>query len=439
MVSQKGFTKGKEPMMDLEKAALGYVDAHSVELFSLLAKLIGFDTQNYSSHGNEKACQEYIYSLCREAGWETAIYSPDSVPGILEHPEYLPGRGLENRPNVTCTYEGGKKPGVMLAAHTDTVPIGDPKSWEVDPLGGVIRDGKLFGRGAGDDKCGEAAALFVFRALSDLHVTLEKNLLFTAYVDEEGGGGDGALASCLQYPCETYVNLDGGNYEIWNAGLGGCVYDIALHLTFPTDNAECILDGLECLRKGLKGFAAKRRAELHTNPLYAGSDMERSAFKIIEASVGDMGVGSGRGHLTFVVFTDKGEDVIREELAAVLLETGVVLQRRGILIGTPEKKSRFFTYLECCDLYGAVADLQKAASEVAGRPVPVRGACLSDLSVFLSAGSTSSFNFGIFRDFSAEGGAHQPNEYIECNQFLQETKALLLFIIRHCNGTAKSV
>jgi acetylornithine deacetylase/succinyl-diaminopimelate desuccinylase-like protein len=426
-------------MTDLERAALAYVDAHGSELFSLVSKLIGFDTQNFGSHGNEQECQQYICSICRKAGWETEIYSPDTVPGIRDHVEYLSGRGLEDRPNVTCIYEGGHDSSVMLAAHTDTVPVGDLESWGVDPFGGEIRDGKLYGRGAGDDKCGVAAALFVLKTLSDLHVTLEKNLLFTAYVDEEGGGGDGALATCLGYPCETYVNLDGGNYEIWNAALGGCVYDIGLHLSFPTDNVECIMDGLEYLRRSLKGFARNRRAELHANPLYVGSDMERSAFKIIGASVGDMGVGAGRGHLTFVVFTDKDEHAIEGELAAVFSEAGAELRKKGIVLGTLERRSRFFSYRECLDRYGAAADLQNAASEVAGHAVPMRGACLSDLSIFLAAGSPSSFNFGIFRDFAAKGGAHQPDEYIECDQFLQETKALLLFVIRHCHGTVNIV
>src|SRR5207248_10857835 len=66
------------------------------------------------------------------------------------------------RDNVTVTLAGGNNPGLLLLAHTDVVPVGD--GWTVDPYGGLIRDGRIYGRGASDMKGGLAAALTALAA-----------------------------------------------------------------------------------------------------------------------------------------------------------------------------------------------------------------------------------------------------------------------------------
>ncbi|MBP3927854.1 MAG: nucleotide exchange factor GrpE, partial [Clostridium sp.] len=68
----------------------------------------------------------------------------------------------------------------------------------------------------------------VLKMLDDMGVKLKKSVALTSYCDEEFGGGNGALAACLAYPCETYVNLDGGNYEMWATALGGGCYQLKL-------------------------------------------------------------------------------------------------------------------------------------------------------------------------------------------------------------------
>lgn len=53
----------------------------------------------------------------------------------------------------------GSGPCLVFAGHTDVVPVGDAAKWTVDPFGGEIRDGMLYGRGACDMKAGVAAAV----------------------------------------------------------------------------------------------------------------------------------------------------------------------------------------------------------------------------------------------------------------------------------------
>ena len=53
--------------------------------------------------------------------------------------------------NLFATLGEGKPAGIILSGHTDTVPW-DGQEWSVDPLGGVVRDGRLYGRGSADMK-----------------------------------------------------------------------------------------------------------------------------------------------------------------------------------------------------------------------------------------------------------------------------------------------
>lgn len=77
--------------------------------------------------------------------------------------------------------------------HTDVVPVGDEAAWTVDPFGGEIKDGVLWGRGATDMKSGVAAWVaaaidFVADAPEDA------SLVITITGDEEGDATDGTIA-----------------------------------------------------------------------------------------------------------------------------------------------------------------------------------------------------------------------------------------------------
>ena len=72
----------------------------------------------------------------------------------------------------------------------------------------------------------------------------------------------------------------------------------------------------------------------------------------------------------------------------------------------------------------------EASKEAAGKDLLVCGSCLSDLSVISKYGSDKAYGFGAGRDFSEVGGAHQPNEYIECDKFLDYTKTIAAYILK---------
>ncbi|MEJ5991388.1 acetylornithine deacetylase [Ramlibacter sp. PS3R-8] len=57
----------------------------------------------------------------------------------------------KTKANLFATLGEGKPAGIILSGHTDTVPW-DGQDWSVDPLGAVVRDGRLYGRGSADMK-----------------------------------------------------------------------------------------------------------------------------------------------------------------------------------------------------------------------------------------------------------------------------------------------
>ena len=73
-----------------------------------------------------------------------------------------------------------------LNGHIDVVPAGD--GWTVDPFGGLVQDGKIFGRGVCDMKAGIAAAVFAAEAIERAGVTLPGTIEISGTVDEESGG-----------------------------------------------------------------------------------------------------------------------------------------------------------------------------------------------------------------------------------------------------------
>lgn len=85
--------------------------------------------------------------------------------------------------------EGEETLGIL--AHVDVVPEGD--NWVHPPYGGIIEDGKIFGRGTLDDKGPAIISLYAMKAISDAGIKLNKKVRMILGADEESG------SACLKY------------------------------------------------------------------------------------------------------------------------------------------------------------------------------------------------------------------------------------------------
>src|SRR5262249_3398767 len=86
------------------------------------------------------------------------------------------------RENIVARFDAGSARTIVFEVHQDTVPV---DGMVVDPLGGEVLDGKLYGRGACDVKGGMAAMLTAFARLVKERPAGAANVILACTVDEE--------------------------------------------------------------------------------------------------------------------------------------------------------------------------------------------------------------------------------------------------------------
>ena len=407
------------------------IDERKEELFELLSSLVKINSENFMTHGNEKELAEHVNKLCLELGLESEVYTPMELPDFENHPDYVPGRALENRPNVTARWKGKEDiDELMLMGHLDTVPIGDLANWNKNPLSGEISDGKIWGRGACDDKYAIATALFIIKLLKEEGFEPKRNLLFSAYCDEEYGGSHGALASALRFPANRVVNMDGRQEQIWNCASGGQEAKYFFHAKDTVDSAGVVAAGIPVALEVMNEFKKNREAELEANPYYKGTRIPKTSLRYMGIKAGDKGMDLGRGELLFTYYTDKTKEEIYAEFAELEKVMAENLLPLGIIGDKFVPHTRFFHYTHCDPKSEAILDFSDAMNEALGKRPVVCGSCLSDLSVIGKFGGKCAFAYGGGRDFSLPGGAHQPNEYIECDRFVEFVKTIAAYVVK---------
>ncbi len=416
--------------MDI-KTICDLIESRKEELFSLLGDLVRINSENFGDHGNEQACAEYILGLCKELGMESEMYSPLDLENFKEHPDYFPGRNLENRYNVTAKWQGTEDVNrLMLMGHLDTVEIGDPAKWDLDPLSGAVVDGKVYGRGACDDKYALATCLFIIRLLKEAGFVPKKNLLFSAYCDEEIGGSHGAMAAVMRYPCQGILNMDGRKNQAWHCASGGQVVTYRYRVRGVVSSVEKTARAIPIVLDTLALFGQRRREELERNPYYAGTIIPETSMGFSEVHAGRNNVDQDLGVLRMGFYTDKTKEEIWQELA----EMDALLQEKLDPLGIDSEgftaETRFFHYAACDPNSADIRTLIEAVKEATGEDVIVCGSCLSDLSVILKYGTMEAFGFGCGREFNMPGGAHQPNEYIECDTLVDYAKKIAAYVMK---------
>jgi len=164
----------------------------------LLQRLIRFNTVN--PPGNEQEAQEHLKGLLERAGFECELLA-----------------AVAGRPNLVARLPGRSDgPRLAYLSHVDTV-LADRDAWSVDPWGGEIKDGCVWGRGALDMKSQVAAEVAAATALAEEGWRPESgDLLVIVTADEEAGATHGARWLCEQVPdrvrCDIVVNEGGGAF-----------------------------------------------------------------------------------------------------------------------------------------------------------------------------------------------------------------------------------
>jgi acetylornithine deacetylase/succinyl-diaminopimelate desuccinylase-like protein len=153
---------------------------------AIVQRLIQFDTTNHGEGiaKSETEAAEYLGSLLEQLDLEPQYF--DAAPG---------------RTSVVAQVEGvdRSKPALIVHGHTDVVPA-DPANWTVDPFGGVIQDGMLWGRGAVDMKDMDAMMITALQDILGSGQRPARDLVIAFFSDEENGGVFGSQWMVEHHP-----------------------------------------------------------------------------------------------------------------------------------------------------------------------------------------------------------------------------------------------
>ena len=150
------------------------------DLISLTQDLIRIPTLNPPGENYLEIC-EYLDRRLRALGFENQLIRAQGSPGDTDaYPRW----------NVVARREGPNRGEcVHFTSHIDVVDVGH--GWTVDPFGGLLRDGKIYGRGACDMKGGLAASIIAVEAFLETFPDFAGAIEISGTADEESGGYGG--------------------------------------------------------------------------------------------------------------------------------------------------------------------------------------------------------------------------------------------------------
>ena len=149
----------------MEEQIFSYMQNQENEIVRLADELIGANTVN--PPGNERLAVNIVEKHFKTLGIRYDIF------------EKIAGRA-----NIVG-YIGNRSPTLLVACHLDVVPPGN--GWDTDPFKSVVRNGRIYGRGANDNKGQMASMLVLAKLLKDNESRLNGSFLLIGAADEEKG------------------------------------------------------------------------------------------------------------------------------------------------------------------------------------------------------------------------------------------------------------
>lgn len=168
------------------------------DTIELTRDLLRINTTN--PPGNEESAALFLEGVMIGHGLQCEIFRP-----------------AKGRANIMSRIKG-RLPGkpIILLGHIDVVPAKEDE-WSVDPFGGNIKDGYLYGRGAVDMKTQVVCHLAAFIDLAKRGVVPKRDIIFLATCDEEVGGSDG-----VEYMLTKVPDLKDASFVL---SEGGCLIE----------------------------------------------------------------------------------------------------------------------------------------------------------------------------------------------------------------------
>ena len=182
------------------------------------------------------------------------------------------------RPNLIVKLKGqSSEKTIWLMAHMDVVPEGDLKLWDTNPWEGVVKDGKIYGRGTEDNQQSLTSSIFTLRAFREEGIQPVYDLAVLLVADEETGSEFG-LDYLLKHHPELFRSED--IIIVPDAGEpDGSMIEVAeksiLWIRFITKGKQCHASLPE---QGINAFKAASHLVVKLGRLYEIFDRQDDVF-----------------------------------------------------------------------------------------------------------------------------------------------------------------
>ena len=194
VATSTGFGQGQQPARAAE------VEKHirEADVLALAQQLVRIRSDyDEGVLANHKEMANFLAGRLRDLGMETQVFEP-----------------TPNYPTVIGRLKGTtSQPTLGMIAHYNTVAVGDRSQWTVDPFEGVVKDGRLYGLGASDQKMPMAAALTAVKAIIDAGVKLKGDLVLL-FIPGEGAQVHTLPMVVRDHPevmrADWYLDTEGG-------------------------------------------------------------------------------------------------------------------------------------------------------------------------------------------------------------------------------------
>ncbi len=384
--------------------------------------------------GSETPAQEMVATWMEENGfqvdrWELDLEKLRRHPAHSEEVERREGLGV-----VGILGESGSGRDLILNGHVDVVPLGDEGRWTVDPWGGELSGGRIWGRGSLDMKGGLACGLFAAKAVLDSGVRLKGRVLLESVVGEEDGGV-GTLATIQRgYRAHGAVIMEPTAMAVCPVQAGSLNFRIRLRGKAAhgciRDEGVSVLEKWETVSRELVALEHSRN-HLCSDPVFGGYGLP------FPLSVGTMRAGDWPSSVPSILvaegryglFPEEGPEEARAAFQEAL--DRAVARDEWLSLNPPEVEwwgGRFLGARTPLD-DPVVTTLVEAAGDGSGMAPPVEGVPFgSDLRLLVLEGGvpTALFGPGDIRQ------AHSIDESVAVDELKKTLRTLALMILRFC-------
>lgn len=384
---------------DEAEAVLAAIDAE--ETIAYLRELVRVPSINPPGVTTEAVavCQRPL----REAGFRVRTF--DNAPG---------------KPNLVAEWGPDSGPALAFNAHLDVVPTGDERAWSHPPFAAEVADGRVYGRGAGDDKASVTAQVMGAIALARSGVPLRGRLVVTEVADEETSG-DGANCVIAEAGLDVLGVIVGEQTlnrvaigEKGTAGVHITVSGRTAHGALPWEGANAV-EGIAHVIVALSSELQPQLRE-RTHPYFLPSS---ASVNLIEG-----GVKANVVPDRCAIFIDRrivpGEDPVETTAEIRAIAEAAIAALPGLSVAVqPSFEMRAATM---SDPNGDLAQAMLAANDYLGLSTELTGFSMAtDARHFAAAG----FNTIIYGPGDPRL-AHVPDEWIGIDEVLDATRAYAL-------------